>query len=76
VRVEGDGARLAIEDDGPGLSETDALAVLERGKRLDETGDGQGFGLAIAHELARASGAAMTLTRSTLGGLRVEIAWA
>lgn len=75
VRVEGDGARLAVDDDGPGLSEADALAVLERGKRLDETGDGQGFGLAIAHELALASGAAMTLTRSTLGGLRVEIAW-
>ena len=56
-------------------SEADALAVLERGKRLDETGDGQGFGLAIAHELAQASGAAMTLTRSALGGLRVEIGW-
>lgn len=75
VRVEGDGARLVVEDDGPGLSEDDALAVLARGKRLDETGDGQGFGLAIAHELAQASGAAMTLTRSTLGGLRVAIVW-
>lgn len=75
VRVEGDGAVLAVEDDGPGLSEAEALQVLERGKRLDQTGDGQGFGLAIAHELAQASGAAMTLTRSALGGLRVEIAW-
>jgi signal transduction histidine kinase len=75
VHVEGDGAVLAIEDDGPGLNETEALEVLERGKRLDESGDGQGFGLAIAHELAQASGAVMTLTRSALGGLRVEIAW-
>lgn len=75
VRVEGDGAVLAVEDDGPGLNESEALAVLERGKRLDESGDGQGFGLAIAHELAQASGAVMTLTRSALGGLRVEIAW-
>lgn len=73
VRAEGDGAFLAIEDDGPGLSEADARAVLKRGKRLDESGDG--LGLAIAHELATASGAAMKLGRSDLGGLRVEIAW-
>lgn len=75
VRVEGDGAFLAIQDDGPGLSDEDTLAVLERGKRLDESGDGQGLGLAIAHELALASGAAMKLERSRLGGLRVEIRW-
>ena len=75
VRVEGDGVMLAIEDDGPGLSDDDKLAVLERGKRLDESGEGQGLGLAIAHELALASGAAMTLERGALGGLRIEIAW-
>lgn len=66
---------LTVEDDGPGLSETEAAVVLARGKRLDESGDGHGLGLAIAHELAQASGAAMTLGRSQLGGLKVELRW-
>ena len=75
VRVTGDAATLVIEDNGPGMSETDAEAALARGKRLDESGGGHGLGLAIADELTRALGGALMLTRSPLGGLRVEVRW-
>ncbi|ANP44981.1 sensor histidine kinase [Candidatus Viadribacter manganicus] len=75
ILVSGGGARLSIEDDGPGMSKADAADALSRGKRLDEASEGHGLGLAIAHELAQASGAAMTLGASALGGLKVELAW-
>jgi signal transduction histidine kinase len=76
IRVTGGGAAgVIIEDDGPGLDEAQVDAALSRGKRLDEAGDGHGLGLAIAHELALASGGSLTLGRSALGGLKVELLW-
>lgn len=75
VRINGAGTDLSIEDDGPGLSEAECAEVLARGKRLDESGGGHGLGLAIAHELALASGAEMRLGRSALGGLSVMLSW-
>lgn len=75
VRVSGDGRELAIEDDGPGLSEADAELALARGRRLDESGDGHGLGLAIANDLAQATGGMLTLSRAELGGLRAAVRW-
>lgn len=75
VRVSGDGAVLAIEDDGPGLTETEAEIALARGQRLDERGDGHGLGLSIANELAIATGGKLALSRAALGGLRAEVRW-
>ena len=73
VRISGDGARLCVEDDGPGLSDSEAACVLERGKRLDE--GGHGLGLAIAREVASLTGGELRLARSALGGLLAEIRW-
>lgn len=75
VRISGDGRALSIEDDGPGLSDEQAAAAMERGKRLDESGDGHGLGLPIAHEIALAVGAELKLSRAELGGLRVDVVW-
>lgn len=66
------GAGLTVEDDGPGIAEADRLAALERGRRLDETGPGTGFGLAIVREILEAHGLALELGRSSLGGLSVR----
>ena len=43
------------------------------GRRLDERGDGHGFGLPIAQELAELNGGDLTLEQSPLGGLRVVL---
>ena len=69
----GRGMRLVIEDDGPGLA-TDAMAqALVRGRRLDERGDGHGFGLPIAQELAELNGGELGLGKARLGGLAVAL---
>ena len=79
VRICGDrddkSVRLMVEDDGPGLSDWDAELALVRGRRLDESGPGHGLGLSIARDLVEARGGAISLSRSALGGLQVEMAW-
>ena len=75
VRISGDAGRLCVEDDGAGLTEAQAALVLERGKRLDESGEGHGLGLAIVRDLAELSGASLRLARSPLGGLLAELRW-
>jgi signal transduction histidine kinase len=64
---------LVVEDDGAGLALDQRDAVLKRGARLDENAPGSGLGLSIVDELARASGGAVELGESRLGGLRVEL---
>jgi signal transduction histidine kinase len=78
VRVRGhaDGhTEMTVEDDGPGIAENLMNDALVRGRRLDEKGAGFGLGLAIAQDLAEATGASLSLRRSGLGGLRVSITW-
>jgi signal transduction histidine kinase len=62
---------IRVEDDGPGLPPTSYAEVLGRGKRLDETQPGSGFGLAIAAEIAETYGGSLVLGRAGLGGLAV-----
>lgn len=63
---------IRVEDDGPGLSDSQRETALARGVRLD-SGGGAGLGLAIVRDIADAYGGEVTLGRSGLGGLRVEI---
>jgi signal transduction histidine kinase len=68
-------ARVSIEDDGPGIAAEHARAALARGGRLDEANEGSGLGLAIAPELAEATGGTIAMSRSALGGLKVDFCW-
>ncbi len=70
-----DGLVLSVDDDGPGIDAAQMVPVFERCARLDESGGGHGLGLAIARELAEATGAEISLARSDLGGLRVTTRW-
>lgn len=64
------GLVIRIEDDGPGIAETDAPRALIRGGRLDEhSASGSGLGLAIVADLAALHGGALHLERASLGGL-------
>lgn len=66
-------ACLSVEDDGPGIPADAADAALERGGRLDQTKPGHGLGLAIVRDLTEAYGGSVSLGRSELGGLRVDL---
>ena len=62
---------LAIDDDGNGLSEVAVEEAFVPGRRLDERGDGHGFGLSIAAELAELNGGSLTIGKAPLTtGLR------
>ncbi|MBK8132211.1 MAG: sensor histidine kinase [Gammaproteobacteria bacterium] len=65
--------RLCIDDDGPGLTEAQAGAVLARGIRLDETAPGSGLGLAIVHRIALGYGGSLALEPAPIGGLRAVL---
>lgn len=64
---------LTITDDGPGLTAAAREAALVAGRRLDERGDGHGFGLSITRELAELYGGTLTLGLADSGGLAVTL---
>lgn len=64
---------IAVEDDGPGLDGAALEQVMLPGLRLDERGDGHGFGLPIARELAELHGGTLAMQRSASGGLRAVL---
>ncbi|MEL6687134.1 MAG: sensor histidine kinase [Pseudomonadota bacterium] len=64
---------LVIEDDGPGIPDSEIETALKRGARLDEATPGSGLGLAIVNDLAEAYSGTLSLKRSSLGGLRAEL---
>jgi two-component system sensor histidine kinase PhoQ len=67
------GMRLTVDDDGPGIPEEAADALLERGMRLDEATPGHGIGLAIVRDLAKSYGGTMMVGRSALGGAKFTV---
>ncbi|BBH47108.1 sensor histidine kinase [Pseudomonas sp. KU43P] len=67
------GYQVWVDDDGPGIPESQRLQVLERGSRLDEQVDGHGLGLGIVRDIVEAWGGSLALLESPLGGLRVSI---
>ena len=70
----GDGMRLVIEDDGPGINRDSRSLILTRGTRLDESEEGHGIGLSIVQEIIELYGGSIDLGESDeLGGLRVTV---
>ena len=64
---------LAVEDDGPGISEENRERVLQRGVRTDESVPGHGLGLAMVHDTVDLYGGAMSIDASPLGGARFSL---
>ena len=72
-----DGICVIVEDDGPGIPESDRETVFEPFYRLDpsrikDTG-GSGLGLAIAKQIVEGHGGRINLEVSGLGGARFQI---
>jgi two-component system sensor histidine kinase PhoQ len=65
--------RLTVDDDGPGIPEEAADALLERGTRLDEATPGHGIGLAIVRDIAKSYGGTLRIARSALGGASITV---
>jgi len=68
-----DRLKVEIGDDGPGIAAGQRAKALQRGGRLDERTPGSGLGLTIALDLATLYGGSLTLGKSALGGLKVEL---
>jgi len=80
IRVELRGGpaavRLTVEDDGPGIAEVEREAVFDRFVRGSGSAPGgSGLGLALVREAARGAGGDAVASRSSLGGLQVDVSW-
>lgn len=64
---------ISVEDDGPGIAEADWEKVFARGQRMDESVPGSGLGLGIVQDLTELCGGQVSLNRSPLGGLMVNL---
>jgi len=79
LRVTDRSVQFTVEDDGPGIPETQREEALKPFARLDQArnqdkGSGVGLGLAIANDIARSHGGRLSLSSSErLGGLRVDL---
>ncbi len=69
---------IRVDDDGPGIPEAQREAVFRPFYRLDDSrardsGASTGLGLSIARDIVRSHGGEITLSDSSLGGLRATI---
>ena len=71
------GVEITVDDDGPGIPESQYEEAFKPFSRLDESRNqnvrGVGLGLAIARDVARSHGGEIVLARSPLGGLRASM---
>jgi two-component system sensor histidine kinase BaeS len=77
VARHGDRAWLTVDDDGPGIPDTDLPYVFERlyvaHREPMRRESGSGLGLAIVRELVRAMGGDVGAARSPSGGARLAV---
>ncbi len=77
VRISGEHnelkLQLNIEDDGPGIPESQLEKLMQRGIRADETVPGQGIGLAVVDEIVDLYDGKLELGVSELGGARLSL---
>jgi two-component system sensor histidine kinase PhoQ len=67
------GMVMTVVDDGPGIPQDAADALLQRGTRLDESAPGHGIGLAVVGDIARSYGGEISVGKSVLGGAEVTV---
>lgn len=73
--ITGPNVDIIVEDNGPGIPEATRERLLQPFQRgeAQQSIEGAGLGLALAHEVARAHGGELHLDDSPLGGLAARI---
>ena len=69
--AEGDGARVVVADDGPGMTSRQQEMAFRR--FVSSTPGGAGLGLAIVHRLVTSNGGSVGLSDTAGGGLTVSV---
>ncbi len=69
TRREGDQVHIRVDDDGPGITETEAQDLFGRFRRGATRGEGSGLGLTVVRALAQAHGGTASLRTSETGGV-------
>lgn len=64
---------IMVEDDGPGMTDQEMNEATRRGKRFDELSAGSGLGLSIVRDIAIEYRGQLSLSRSSMGGLRAAV---
>ena len=69
--------KIVIEDNGPGIPEKDYEKALKPFQRLDSSRNqniaGSGLGLSISQDIIKTLDGNLSLSKSIIGGLKVEI---
>ncbi|MGK3998655.1 ATP-binding protein [Sorangium sp. So ce1024] len=73
-RGAGGGARIEVEDNGPGIAEAVRETLFEPFITTKEVGEGTGLGLAVCRGLVEAAGGAIGVERGAEGGARFVVA--
>ena len=72
-----DNLLIVVDDDGPGIKESEYHNVMKPFYRIDKSRgqnkSGVGLGLSIANDIIRAHGGNISLDKSPLNGLRVKV---
>jgi signal transduction histidine kinase len=71
VAVDGDGAKIVVADDGPGMTARQQEMAFRR--FFSSTPGGAGLGLAIVHRLVTSNGGSAALSDTPGGGLTVTV---
>jgi len=79
LQVTEQAIEVRVDDDGPGIPDSEIANVFEPFRRLDDSRSratgGLGLGLSIAHAAAQSQGAALILQNRDGGGLRAIVRW-
>jgi signal transduction histidine kinase len=73
IHVEGGELRLVVQDDGPGIAQSELARVADLFYTTKEVGKGTGLGLSIVHGVVQHHGGSVHLWSAPGEGFRVEI---
>ena len=73
AQTDSGGMTITVTDDGPGIPEDAADALLQRGTRLDESTPGHGIGLAVVKDIAKSYGGGLSIAGSDMGGAEITV---